>query len=327
MDTDTKIKALSEHVASAIDLWSKNRPRSAQTERREVGASDVGFCREYVRRLIVGEEFTDDPPTWAATVGTALHHVIEQAMINGIDAGLALSDDDLLTFEDGEGGITTTMPSGFEVRGHPDAAFPKYGIVPDWKSKDGLATIRRGSPSEQQWWQVSIYALGLHQAGLLEVPLDEVIVALVYFDRSGRDPNPVVHAKVFDMLDVVAADQWLEDVTYAVRTGEVAMKDKPLQFCETSCRFFTSCRADDLTVEGGLITDPHIKNMIDQYLTAHAAIKENEALKEEAKNELVGTQGSTGEITVKWTHVNATELPATFRNGYDRLNVRRLKKG
>jgi hypothetical protein len=325
MDAEMRANALREHVTAAIDLWGESRPRHQQTLERIVGASDIGSCREYVRRLVVGEEFTDDPPTWAADVGSAVHLIVEEAMVGANGAGLSLSDDELVIFPDGGEGIRTTLPSGFEVLGHPDGLYPKYGIVPDWKTKDGLATIARTGPSQQEWWQVSLYALGLHQAGLIEMPLEEVVVALVYFDRSGKQPEPVVHAKPFDMLDVISADQWIEDVTYAVKHGEVAMRDKPASWCEACCPFVSDCRSDD-TVEGGLITDPDLISMMEQYLAAQADAKLAKQLMDEAKSALLNVQGSNGEISVKWTHINPTEIPSSFRSGYDKINVKRVKK-
>jgi hypothetical protein len=326
MNADQKAQLLEQHVTAAMELWADSRPRHAQTLERVVGASDIGGCREYVRRLVVGADFTDERDTWAADVGTAVHLIVEEAMQAAMDAGLALSDEEFVSFDDGSDPVITTLPSGFTVPGHPDGLFVDSSIVPDWKTKNGLATIRKAGPSQQEWWQVSLYTLGLHQKGMI-ARLEDAVVALVYFDRSGKDAVPVVFAKPYDPLDVVAADQWLEDVLYAVRVGEVAMKDKPVSWCEMACPFFTDCRTEDIAVGGGLITDEHLVAMMEQYLDSHAAVKLATQLKEEAKNELIGVSGSTGKATIRWTRVNGSEVPASTRSAYDRINIRRVEEG
>jgi hypothetical protein len=326
MNVEQVRDALKQHVDGALDLWSKDRPRHAQTLSKTVGASDIGGCREYVRRLIAGVEFSDEQSTWAADMGTAAHLIIDEAIGNAFGAGLALSDQRFIHYGDGDDPVVAQLPSGFTIPGHPDGCYPDLGLVPDWKTKNGLATIRRTGPSEQNWWQVHLYALGLWQDGVFgDRPLSEVIVSLVYFDRSGKDDNHVVFAEPFDETKIIAIDQWLEDPIYAVKVGEVAMKDKPVTWCEAACPYFTDCRTEDIQVEGGLITDPVLVDMLRQYLDAHDAEKEAKQLKAEAKNELEGVAGSSGEATIKWTRINESEIAASYRAPYDRINIRRIK--
>lgn len=307
-------EGLGEQVADALAEFYRTRPRSVQSDEGTLGWSDVGGCREYARLRTVQAEPTDGKNTWPAQVGSALDAYMREVWDMRYP-GTVWDDEP----------VTATLPNGATITGSPDVVGD--GTVLDWKSKDGLATVTRNGPSEQHWMQVHGYALALHQAGHAGFDnLEWVTVSLVYVDRSGRTATPVAFTRSFDYGFIVQAEHWVEDVIYAVRHGEQASKDKPIEWCENWCPFFTGCRGRDIAPEGGLIDDPETVTLIEQYATASAAAKAAARLKDEAKAGLVGVNGSTGRYTVKWTRVNESQVAATVRAGYDRLAVREVTR-
>lgn len=105
--------ALAEDVASAIKTWTHNTPRTQQSRNHQIGVSDLGFCREFTRLMIIEEEFTDDPPIHKAFIGTWIGEGIETAIKS--------------VFPDVRTGMktTVTLPSGIILTGHPDLVLPR----------------------------------------------------------------------------------------------------------------------------------------------------------------------------------------------------------
>src|SRR3546814_1611319 len=84
----------------------------------------------------------------------------------------------------------------------------------------------------------------------------ECKVGNICIDRSGREPIPHAQVEPYDDMWIIKADQWLGDVLYAVRVGEEASKDRPIDFCRVACEYFSVCRTEALAdrEEGGLIS-------------------------------------------------------------------------
>jgi hypothetical protein len=306
---------LANELEQVVHNYAKNRPRTQQSNAGILGISDVGGCREYARLRTIGVEGTDDRTLWAATVGTAIHVPLGEAIKE------AYGDDVLVEHK-----VTCTYPSGAELPGTADAVVPKRNLVLDWKTLDGLQLIAKKGPSNQQWKQVMSYGQALVQEGVLDGD-KPVTCALVYVDRSGKDNTFVAFEKTLDPVIIAEADDWITDVVYSVKHGEEASKDKPIDWCERFCEFFTVCRAADAAPEGGLIQDPDAIDAIDLYLEGQDLQRRGEKMKKEAKAHLEGVTGSTGQATVRWVQISSSEVPGYTRDGYQRLDVKPIKKG
>jgi hypothetical protein len=299
-------------IVEVIQEWNSHTDRGKQTLAKGVGISDIGHCREYVRLMTVEENFTDDPSKIKAFLGTWVGEGVEQAMkVRYPQAKLKME-------------TTVELPSGVRLLGHPDVVMPKG--VWDIKTVDGLTEVLRHGPSETNQFQRHLYAGGLVQQGIL--PKD-CYVGNIFIDRSGRWEEPYVNVESYDPTWLVKADEWMSDVLYAVRTGEEANKDQPLDFCQKCCEYFSTCRGDDVVSdreEGGLITDSFVLDFVDAYINARDEIKELENVKKDAQRALASTSGSTGTHMVRWTHVNPVDVPGYTRAGYDKLDIRPLPK-
>lgn len=300
-------------VREAVRDHTMDSARSQQSTARLVGPSEVGGCRAYLARMIAEIPFDDgvaEEVKWAAFVGTAVGERLENVMRE--------------TYPE----VRTQVPveamlnSGLRVAGTADVVMPT--AVWDFKTVDGLETIRRTGPSFKQKVQVILYLMGLIQAG--ELPADATW-ALVYVDRSGRDDVPVVYEGTIDHDILAAIDARLEDVLYAVEHDlSSASRDEPFDWCMKACPFFMHCRGADEHQVSGLITDESVLTAIKLYQQGKAEEKVGKALADEAKQVLLGVAGSTGEFELSWTHVPESEIKTYLRAGYDRLTLKPIRK-
>lgn len=294
-------------VRQAMDDLMGNSARSEWAKANQLGVSDIGGCREFVRRTLLDEPWSDEQTDYAAAfVGTAVGDLAERAVINLLSGTNihAESQIDVTVHLDVAG-------FKFDLPGHPDIVTDK--AVWDFKTVDGLAVVRRAGPSEKQWWQVFLYCKALIDAGRL--PADAWCV-LIFIDRSGREPEPVVYARRFDMAVVQAAIMWMEDVVYALQNGEEAEKDQPRTWCWECCPRATACRGGD-TDATGLITDPQIIAAVEVHQEATAAAKVDKYAIAAAKSVLDHVEGSTGTHIVRWIHINPVD-----KAPYKRLDIR-----
>lgn len=300
-------------VREAVRDHTMDSARSQQSAARLVGPSEVGGCRAYLARMIAEVPFddgVDEEVKWAAFVGTAVGERLETVMRE--------------TYPDArtQVPVEALLNSGLRVAGTADVVWPS--AVWDFKSVDGLETIRRTGPSFKQKVQVTLYLLGLIQAG--ELPPDATW-ALVYVDRSGREDIPVVYEGSIDHEILEEIDRRLEDVLYAVEHDlDSAPRDEPFDWCMKACPFFLHCRGSDEHLVSGLLTDERYLTAIKLYQQGKAEEKVGKALADEAKQVLLGVSGSTGELELSWTHVPETEIKSYLRAGYDRLTLKPVKK-
>jgi len=87
MDRNDKIQAL---ISDALDTYMGNSSRSKQSADGILGPSDIGFCRNKAALMTKGVAATDNPPKWAAAVGTAIHNYVEAAIKEAADRIAAL---------------------------------------------------------------------------------------------------------------------------------------------------------------------------------------------------------------------------------------------
>ena len=293
-------------LRGAIDSSMRDSPRSTYASENKIGVSDIGGCREYVRRTIIDEPFTDEQENYAAAfIGTAIGAFAEQAMVT---AGAKVDTQVAVTVVLNIRGYVLNLP------GHPDLVGGDYCV--DFKTVDKLGVTRRLGPTTKQWFQVMLYTAALIAMGRL--PKDAWCL-LAFIDRSGSEPQPLVFARRFDPAVVAEAEEWMSDVIYAVQHDEVASRDQPRSWCEACCPRVTACRGTDTDVEG-LIEDPIVLEAINVYREAGAAIKQLEKDRDSAKSVLANVAGNTGEVVLRWIEVGESEVPAHTRAGYKRIS-------
>lgn len=305
-------KALAEMFYESIQAHSKFSPRTRQSSAFVVGISDLGFCSERTRRLMAEIPMEEEKDVLEAFLGTAVGDHVEAAVSNLYDN--ALRGQRVTVELRGDGGI-------YQVSGHPDLLFPD--LVVDVKTSDGLEKVRRTGPSQQQFFQRHLYALGAHNAGLFDVPLEQVRTANVWVDRSGKTKELHVHMDMYSPDIVAEATRWLDEVVYAHLHGQEARKEPPRQMCEKVCGHFLDCRAHDTDIEG-LITDPEQLAAVTLYKDGMKLAKVAAKMKEEGKAALEGVRGYTDEYAVRWTWINGTHVDFD-RAGYNRLDITKVK--
>lgn len=304
-------------IGSALRASMDNSNRSLQSAQGIMGPSDLGFCRAKAALMTKGVPQTDSKPKWAAMVGTALHNHIEAALAETFPDWLFGSIHNLT--------VTATFPSGAAISGHPDIVIPADNVVLDIKTVDGFATIKREGTSQNHKFQRHTYALGCIQSGLFDES-KPVMVGNIYFDRSGKENEPLLMIEEFDptMTDVV--DAWITDVIYAVKNNEEASRDIPAPICERICQHYTACRGDlPIGDDMEFITDPMLLSAVDMYAEARNMEKAAKQMKDEASATLNGVNGTTGKWTVRWTQVNPTRVESFDKAGYLRLDIRKSR--
>lgn len=304
-------------ISAALTAYMDNSARSIQSDEGRLGPSDIGFCRQKALLMTKGVEATDSSPKWAAAVGTAIHNYVETAIKEMFPAWLLGSIDGL--------NVTATLPSGATISGHPDIVIVDDNTVLDIKTVDGFAWVRREGTSQQHKYQRHLYALGCMQEGLFD--LDKPIyVGNVYFDRSGKEQQPLLIVEEFDPTLTDEIDAWITDVIYAVKNGEDASRDIPSAVCERICSHFTACRGGLAINDGGeMITDPTLISAVDMYVEGRNMEKQAKQMKDEAGSILAGISGNTGAWQVRWVEVQPSRVEAFEKQGYSRLDIRKAR--
>lgn len=319
-----RLTAHEQAVASAVEQTIREAmsgsERSKWAAQHKIGVSDVGHCREYVRRTLLQSEGEDDPNPMMAFVGTGVGALYEQAYAAAHPEAL----------------IQESVVVELEVRdyllrlpGHPDiiirADDNSPGEVQDLKTKDGLGVIRYGGPDLQQRFQLTLYGKAAIDMGLVR---EDVTLSLIYLDRSGREgPRPEVYSWTYDPADLEEAIEWLGDVFYAIENEEEASRDKERTWCEMWCKFAPECRGFSDTDVRGLIEDEEMVKAINLYAEARTRESQAKRDKDAAKAALAGVSGNTEEFSVRWTKVGPAEVPSFTRKGYETLQVTKRKQG
>ena len=299
---------LAAHVKQAIIDWGNNSERSLQSRNHVLGVSDIGGCREFVRRMIIDEPFSDEKNDYALAsfVGHAVGNYAEQALAETFKGRTDTQVEVRIELPTAMGGVILT--------GHADLV--TEGMVVDVKTVDGLAVVKQGV-KQQHRWQVTLYCAALIAEGRL--PEDAVCV-LVYLDRSGKELEPHVVAWQYNPDDLVEITEWIDDVLYALSVGEEASRDKPREWCFSACAYASACRGHDTDVSG-LITDETQLLAVKSYLDASGREKQAKTDKQTAADELAGVSGSTGEHAVRWVNVPEQTIESFRRREYQRLSI------
>lgn len=307
-------KDLAERFYSAIQRHAIEGDRGRQSADFRIGVSDLGYCSERTRRMLMHEAPPDEPDMLLAWIGTAIGDAAEEAVV---------LCQDLFPGAIKQAETVTTLVGDrrtYEVLGHPDLVLPVEGILIDNKTSFGLQLARRMGADQQKNFQRHCYAAGAWDAGLFpHHDLRDIRVGNVWIDRSGMSKEVHVQLEPFDDAVLFQAAHWLEEVIDAYRAGREAEKEPPREVCETTCGFFKTCRAFDTDVTG-LLEGPETLAAVQLYLDGKVAASFGDKAKKEAKAALAGISGSTGRHTVRWVDVNPTET----RAGYARLDIREI---
>lgn len=302
-------------ISNAIRSYGINAPRSKQSRDGILGPSDLGFCRQKAALVTKGVERTDEVSIAAAQVGTAIHEYV----------GKALKQAYPHWFID-EHRITATLPSNVEISGTPDIIAPDLNAIIDIKTVDGFEWVKRAGTSQNHKYQRHMYALAAIQNGLLD-GTKTVHVGNLYIDRSGKEAEPLLLIEPMDYGLTNEIDSWIQDVIYAVKNGEDAMRDIAAPVCERICEFFTVCRGALEVHDGGIfIDDPELLSAVDMYNEARDMEKQAKQMKDEAGAMLAGVNGSTGQWNVRWVEVQPTRVESFEKKGYMRIDIRKARK-
>jgi len=313
------ITTIAQTIADDLRLFETASERSQQSRLGILGPSDIGFCRQKAALVTRGIDPTDEKKMWAAQVGTAIHNYVE-AVLKQRHPDWILGSIDKLH-------VTATLPSGAAIGGHPDIVIPELNAVIDIKTVDGFEWVRRQGTSDSHKYQRWLYALGCIQEGVLD-GTKTVWVGNLYFDRSGKEQNPLIHLEEFTYDLDHEIDSWIHDVQYAVMHDEDAMRDITSSVCAQICEFFTVCRGNLPVHEGQEFTeDPTIKGGIQLGVEAQQMEKRAKAMRAEAKQILKGFNGTDGEYQVRWTETAATFIEGYTRSGSVKMEIIPLRKG
>lgn len=297
-------------LRQAIDSSMNESDRSKWAAGNHLGVSDIGTCHEYVRRMILGVPWVDEQENFAAAfVGTAVGDHVEKAMARRWGDGMQVQRKVVVHL--------TIRNYQLDLPGTADIIISDNGLI-DVKTKDGLGVVRRTGLTQQQVFQLVLYAAALVQEGILDP--ERLMLGCAFIDRSGREPDPYVFGfKYTDDLLQQAMD-WIGDVIYAIENHEVAQKDPPRSWCFATCPYASDCRGGDTDVEG-LLLDPEVVEAARVYKEATATIAAAKKDQKSALSVLDGVQGSTGEWMVRWIDIG----PSTFtvnRQASKRIDIR-----
>lgn len=315
---DEVAREIEKALYAALQDEMNGSARSQQAAEFRVGVSDLGFCPERTRRMI-DKQVPEDVDMLPAWIGTWLGSGLEAAA-KRLWADAILQSEVEVTLVGPDSGNT------YVLSGHPDIVLPGEAMVLDGKTDYGLTTVERTGPSLQQQYQRHLYGLGAWEAGMFgDIDIEEVRVGNVWLDRAGVERRLHANVEHFDWEVFHDAERWLDDVVYAWINGEQAEKVPPREMCAKVCGFYRVCRQYDTDVEG-LLTDQVLVTAAEMYREGAELEKRGKQLRNEAKVHLAGVSGSTGSLQIRWTHINETDVPAFTRRGYDKLEVKEIKK-
>ena len=305
----TKNDGLAEELGTIVTKVSRDSPRGELSKNFIMGISDVGSCRERLRRFLKEEPPSDEQNNYmAAFVGTAVGDLVEK------NADTWLTQDKVSTVLRIENWDVTLV-------GTMDMRRP--GLLIDNKTKNGTEKLK--GPQQEHIWQVSIYALGLIQAGL---ETKDVTVGICYWDRSGVTQTPVVFTWKFDPEDIKDVQRHLSDVVYALAYNEEAPKDKPRHFCQEWCEYYSACRVPDTDVTS-MFTDEETVSSVTEYIEIRDEIKALEKRKSALQRSLSGANGNV-RIGDQLYQIRTTQINPVYvsyeRPGFTRLDIHKSRK-
>jgi hypothetical protein len=262
-----------ENAVEALRVHDAERPRSRQ---QAIGWSEVGGCRAQIGYRLSGTWTTDEPDTWAAQRGTAIHEYAGPILASAFP------------------GYRTEVATSYRgIPGHADLVGP-----------DDCTDLKTTSLANSQLWaddlsllepkriQAHGYTAGLIDAG--ELP-ETATVRILVIPADGRFEDWWAYEEPFNRALADQGADRLAEVRHILDAGETPPKDKPLYFCESWCAFYSLCREDDGDDPADLpeITDPETAAAITAYGEANQQYSAAEARKKQLAPQIRGLRGIT----------------------------------
>lgn len=313
-----------DNTIKLVRGYDASRPRSQQAE---PGWSEVGGCRSYLGFRLDGAFASDEPDSWGAIRGTAIHKLLEEIFA-------------------GQPGVRTEVTTSYRgIPGHADLIVIDESGVTDWKTTK-LANSRLWQQSTaallEKRIQANGYAAGLIAAG--ELP-ETAMIRLAVIPVDGTFADWWCWEEPFSReLADQGADR-LEDVRARLAAGETLPKDKPYAYCRDWCRFFSLCRDGDDATAAEEITDPELTAAVAAYGEAAGQVTALGKEKDRLAEMIRGLRGTAGGWRISMSkpgedktvldeekiradyEARGITVPEVTRPGSaPRLNVTRIKK-
>jgi hypothetical protein len=281
---------LEAKLLGAVIAEERARPRSLQ---REVGPSEIGGCLELMRSKVF-EPAEDDAPEehWhvAAQIGTVMGDALEDIFGRRLDA---------LTQQR----ITASLEElGISISGSADVIFIDDNTIIDLKSTAAMGSVFYEGPKLSYYIQIAIYVMGAVQAGILEPGAEGRIV---YYDRTGQQQSFVAVVVSWEAIQNFfdLAQQRIRTVMHAQEvwedTGDTHLIHDLREYTPSYCfsakvecprRFKCWGGTDWAPVE--ILTDPNHLSAARRYIEGRRLAQIGAAMKDEAKGELEGINGT-----------------------------------
>lgn len=275
-------------VNELINIITSSSKKSARSQQKKVGPSEVGGCaRKLWYKLNDQEKTNPDTLSLASILGTGIHSHLQK-----------------IFHEQDPWGDRYILEGEFDfpeedLVGHIDMYDRVNKEVIDWKTST-KANLGRYFPSRAQRWQVQLYGLLANRGG------HEVeTVTLVGIPRDGDERDIVYHSEPFDIEVCKEALAWLKEVREA-QTPPAPEKDA--SFCRNYCSFYDASgekgcagrpKADAVRA---VIEDDALVRAAHDYLQVVQQMSELEDKKESIRAVLEGVNGVTPEgVSVAWS--------------------------
>ena len=271
-----------DDVIERVRDYDWSRPRSGQAA---IGWSEAGGCRSHIGYRITGA-FPEQTDTWAAQRGTAIHEYLLPILAG--HQTVKIGGKPYLH-------ASASIEVDTEYRGIPGHA--------DLVDDSGVTDVKTTTLANSQAWaakpallrQKRIQAHG-YAAGLVdeaELPPDCTVRILVV-PVDGTFADWWVYEEPFDRDLADEGANRVEWVRAQLAAGEALPRDKPYQWCESYCGFFSLCRRPgDSTEDLPEITDEELAAAVDAYGEAHAVAGPAEAMKKALAPMIRGLRGQT----------------------------------
>jgi len=271
---------IDEMLMKALTTYDNNRERSQQTQ---IGVSQIGGCRKQVWFQIQKTSKTNETLKLPALMGTAIHKMIEEALVKDNAANWG---DYWLEEEVEYDGL----------KGHIDLYIPSVGAVIDWKTTKmkNLSYF----PNTQQRTQVQLYAYLLTKNGH-----EPKTVTLVGIPRDGDERNIKIHTEEYNEAIALEGLAWLREIQNMEKAPD------PERYAAQFCKFYCSYYGENCGGKGKekaeiTITDNQTVSAIEKYLVISEDIKHLEEEKDGIKALLEGINGVTPNGNqVQWSEV------------------------
>ena len=224
------IDRLAYEVRKTLNDASANSPRSKQ---RSIGPSEVGGdCERKIGYRLLGVDSVNEPDTWLAQIGTAVHAHLASIYE---EANKAYDNKRYL--------IEHRIQVTDELGGSCDLVDLENKVVIDWKvvGDSSLKRYKKDGVGNQYRTQAHLYAYGLLREGR-----DIEDVAIVFLPRGGSLRGMYVWTEPFDLniaAEGVAKLQAAKSVVAAGGIQSLKLLRSSASFCHY-CPFYLPASTD-----------------------------------------------------------------------------------